>query len=154
MPKFRTGEHLLWLQADFCISRLRWALQQPNVAAAVVSMTVEFCQVIVAPRRNCEDGRKDLQESVCNRLSEFDELLELGVLAIDHVVVDGTRVLAGALNISTTDPVLLIVIRSSLLVYDGGSQSLVSVKENGLACASQQMMQLLDQLTQTSLRRV
>lgn len=95
-------------------------------------MTIEFSQVIIAFRRNSKDGGKDVEESVCDSLSEVDELLEFVVLALDYVVVDGTRVLAGALNVSTTDPVLLIVIRISLLIYDRSSQSLVSVRDEAI----------------------
>lgn len=97
------------------------------MAATVVGMTILLRQVIFALWRNCEDGGEDLQESVCDGLAKIDELFELSVLALDHIVVDGTRVLADALNVSTADPVLLIVIRSSVFVYDRGPQSLVPV---------------------------
>lgn len=115
------GIYVLWLKADFRIFRLRRTLQKTNMAATVVGMAVQLCQVILALGWNCEDGGEDLQESVCDSLAKIDELLELGVLAVDDIVVDSTRVSAGTLNVSTADPVLLVVVRSSVFVYDRGS---------------------------------
>lgn len=73
-----------------------------------------------------KDGRDDGQEFVGYNPPEINKLLKVLHSAVNHLVVNSTR-MSAAFNISAADPVLFIVIGSSLFVNNRGPQTLVTI---------------------------